>query len=631
MIDIGMKNIVKSYGADKILRKVSFDIQTDERLGLIGINGSGKTTIFKIISGLEPYDEGMLNFRKDVTVGYLHQIPDVFNNYTALEVLREAFKEIFQQKERMERLENEMVQADQNEVEKLMKVYGEIQSQFEQSRGYEIDVKLSKICSGLKINDEIIKRSFKTLSGGEKTTLMLAKILLENPDILLLDEPTNHLDIDSVEWLEEFLKEYKGSVIIVSHDRYFLDSVVTRIIELEDGVINNFAGNYSFYFEERERRFQSQFEIYKDTQKRIKAMKAAAERFRTWGRINTDNNAHMARAKRLEQKIEELKEIEKPSRSRSISLSFNGKRSGNDVVVIKNLLKKFDDKLILKDLDFHLNYREKTAILGRNGSGKSTLFKIIQNKCDFNSGEVKVGPSVKIGYLEQDVSFPMEEKSVLEVFRHHYPMYEGEARNKLAKFRFTRMDVFKKVKDLSGGEKVRLRLCLLMHLEINLLLLDEPTNHLDIDSREMIERTLLEFQGTILFISHDRYFINKIGSNIAELKNGKLKIYPGNYDYYRNRKKGEIPIISKRVKEAKARIKDDHQNGSQRLNRQLRDVEEEILWLERDLDDKEKEMEKFPTNYEKLTEIYNSKELAKVKLKLLYSEWEELSELREER
>jgi len=626
MIDIGLKNIVKSYGADNILRDVSFDLQQDERLGLIGINGSGKTTIFKIIAGIDAQDSGLMNFRKGITVGYLHQIPDVFNSFTALEVLQEAFSEVFQLKERMERLESEMSSAEQQKVEKLMKIYGDLQSQFEQSGGYEIDVNLNKICGGLKINDELKKRNFSTLSGGEKTTLMLGKILLENPDVLLLDEPTNHLDIESVEWLETYLSEYKGSVIVVSHDRYFLDKIVSRIIELEDGKINNFAGNYSYYSEEKERRFQSQFEIYKDVQKRIKAMKAAAERYRIWGRINTDNNAHMARAKRLEQKIEELKEIEKPGKNKNMDLKFNGKRSGNDVIVVKSLEKSFGKKQIFNKADLHLNFRDKLAILGRNGTGKSTLLKIILEQVDPDNGEVKVGSSVKTGYLEQDVSFPLEDKSVLEVFRYHYPMYEGEARNRLARFRFTGTDVFKKVQDLSGGEKVRLRLCLLIQQEINLLLLDEPTNHLDIASREMIEKTLQEFQGTIMFISHDRYFINQVCSSIVELNMGRLKRFGGNYDYYRQMKqREELKASQPEKKEKKVRTK--NVDEYKKIRKQMVKLEEEILWKEQKLKEMEDEMKKFPTDYEKLSEIHEAKCVVKEELKMLYGEWEEFGEL----
>ncbi|MFC1887447.1 ribosomal protection-like ABC-F family protein [Candidatus Cloacimonadota bacterium] len=624
MIDIGLKDIVKSYGADNILRKVSFDLHKDERLGMIGVNGSGKTTIFKIIAGIEVQESGMLHSRNGVTVGYLHQIPDLFNNFTALEVLREAFSSIFQVKERMERLEDEMSQAEQSEVESLMRIYGELQVQFEQSGGYDIDVELEKICSGLKIDDHIRKRSFCTLSGGEKTTLMLGKILLEKPDVLLLDEPTNHLDIESVEWLETYLNEYKGSLIVVSHDRYFLDKIVTRIVELEDGEINNFAGNYSYYNEEKERRFQSQFEIYKDTQKKIKAMKAAAERFRIWGRINTDNNAHMARAKRLEQKIEELKEITRPRKNKSLEISFNGKRSGNDVIVIKDLDKKFGDKIIFNRLDMHLSFKAKAAVLGRNGSGKSTLFKIILDQLKPDDGDVKVGSSVKIGYLEQDVSFPLEEKSVLEMFRYHYPMFEGEARNKLARFRFTGTDVFKRVKDLSGGEKVRLRLCLLIQQELNLLLLDEPTNHLDIASREMIENTLREFGGTILFISHDRYFINRICSSVLHLENGKLKRYGGNYDHYRKMKGREELKASQPEKKKKPR--NVNVDEYRQLRKRLVKLEEEILWKESELKIKEDEMTEYPTDYQKLTEIHEVKCEIKADLKTLYDEWGELSD-----
>ncbi|KQC06398.1 MAG: hypothetical protein APR54_01805 [Candidatus Cloacimonas sp. SDB] len=352
-------------------------------------------------------------------------------------------------------------------------------------------------------------------------------------------------------------------------------------------------------------------------------MKAAAERYRTWGRINPDNSTHMARAKRLEEKIEELKAIAKPQKAQELEISFKGKRSGKDVIVIKDLSKKYADKVIFNRLNMHLGFRDKAAVLGRNGSGKSTLFKMILAQEEPDGGEVKVGSNVKVGYLEQDVSFPLEDKSVLEVFRHHYPMYEGEARNRLARFRFTGTDVFKKVKDLSGGEKVRLRLGLLIQQDINLLLLDEPTNHLDIASREMIEKTLQEFSGTILFISHDRYFINRICSSVLELQNGKLKRYGGNYDHYRQKKgKEELPAsLPEKKKKMRLKTVDDYQV----LRKQISSIEEEVLWKENELRLQEAEMEKYSTDYDELTGIFNRKSELKEELKRMYKKWEELS------
>jgi ATPase subunit of ABC transporter with duplicated ATPase domains len=627
MIEVGMKDIIKSYGADTVLKGVTFDIQTGEKIGLIGSNGCGKTTIFKVIYGIENYEDGFLSKRKDTTIGYLQQVPDMTDEHKTLDVLKKAFSDVFQIQKEMKILEERMNRTSGPKLEKLMKRYGELQESFEHAEGYEIDVKLGKICSGLEISEELQNQNFNTLSGGEKTRVMLGKILLENPDVLLLDEPTNHLDIDSVEWLEEFLKEYEGAALIVSHDRYFLDKVVTKIVELEDGKATKYHGNYSYYVKEKEFRFLAEFENFKNIQKKIKAMKAAAERYRIWGRINTDNNAHMARAKRLEAKIEELQEIRKPKEKRKIGLEFSGShRSGKDVIYVKNLIKSFEKVNILHDLDFFLNFRERVVILGKNGTGKTTFFRILLGEINPDKGEVKIGSRVNIGYLEQEVVFDNEDLSIVDLFRECFPMTEGEARNKLARFMFYRNDVFKRVKDLSGGEKVRLRLCLLMHQDINFLLLDEPTNHLDIESKEMIEEALMEFDGTILFISHDRYFINKITQRVVELENKKFTDFLGNYNYYREKKtaQGNSTALASKNKEKKklsSNGKRSVENEIKRYKNRILEIEEEIAWLEREIVMKEEDMKKYPADFTKLNEIYEAKCDLKNRVDKLYEEW----------
>ncbi|MGF7060548.1 ribosomal protection-like ABC-F family protein [Brassicibacter mesophilus] len=635
MIEIALKDVNKYYGANKVFDNITFEVHTEEKVGLIGRNGTGKTTVLKIIAGIEKHDEGNMSIKKDATIGYLDQIPEYPESCKVIDVLNMAFKEQFEIREKMSELEKEMSSCNTEDLELAMKRYGELQYLFEHMGGYEIDEKLSKICTGLKISEEFKERYFSTLSGGEKTTIMLGRMLLQNPDILLLDEPSNHLDMDSIEWLEEFLKDYKGAVLIISHDRYFLDRVVNKIIEIEDGETSLYLGNYSYYLQEKDRRILEQFEAYKDQQKKIKAMEEAIKRFRDWG-TRSDDPRMFKKAANMQKRIERMDKVARPSTDRpKIQINFSGnERSGKDVIKVVGLRKLFDDKAILDGLDFHVRFAEKVCIVGKNGSGKSTLLKILLNEYAPDSGCVEIGSRVKVGYLEQQVLFEDENLSILDTLKSSFTMTEGNARRILAKFLFFGEDVFKKVKNLSGGEKSRLKLCLLMQKDINLLVLDEPTNHLDIESREMLEEALEQFNGSIVFVSHDRYFINKIAQRLVEINNKKLKEYLGGYDYYREKKLEEKIKMEAMSKKAETKIheikpRQETQKSNKTTNKwkekSILELEDQIEDIETQIKQKNQEMEVMASDYEKLKELFSEKEELQNKLDELMEKWIEMS------
>lgn len=631
MIEIALRNIGKYFGANKVLEDINFEVQSGDRVGILGRNGSGKTTIFKIISKLENHNGGTLSIRKGAAIGYLDQIPEYPENYRVKDVLNEAFKNLLEIKEKLRCLEGEMAGLQGEKLDRIMKEYGELQLEYENKGGYEIEEKISKICTGLKIHEEFRERLFYTLSGGEKTTVMLGKILLLKPDILLLDEPTNHLDIDSVEWLEEFLREYKGTVLIISHDRYFLDAVVENIVEIEYGKSAIYRGNYSYYTDEKERRLNQQLEDYKSQQKKIKAMEEAIKRFKDWGNRG-DNEMMFKKAANMQKRIDKMEKIDRPPVEKpNIELDFSTEtRSGRDVIEVEGLKKKFGDKVILENLNFHVRYGEKVSILGKNGCGKSTLIKILLNEIDKDEGRVRIGSGVTIGYLNQEIEFSDKENTILEVFRDSHPVSEGQARGLLARFLFYADDVFKKVGNLSGGEKVRLRLCQLMYQDINLLVLDEPTNHLDIDARETLERALCEFDGTIVFISHDRYFINKIADRIVEISNKKLINYLGNYDYYKRKRLEKASIIkeksiTRKTKKEKSLEQNIKSEDNKKLNKRIETIEHEIEELENQIQGLDEKLVKYCDDYEELVKIHNEKCYLQQRLDSLLENWVKLN------
>lgn len=624
MIELALNGINKFFGATKVLENITFDVQTGEKVGIVGRNGSGKTTVLKIIDGIESQDEGMLSIRKGATLGYLDQIPSFPQDFTVLKVLESAFDELHKISDEMRMLENNMSGLIEQTLNIAVKKHGELQHIFELEGGYEIEEQMSKVCTGLKINENFKTQLFSTLSGGEKTIVILGKILLQKSEIMLLDEPSNHLDMESIEWLEDYLREYKGTALIVSHDRYFLDRVATKIVEIEDMESTTYIGNYSTYVETKEKNMLLQFEAFKDQQKKIQTMEKTAKDLRDWG-LRADNNKFFRRAVSIEKKLEKLIRIEKPKFDKeNMKLNFSKTdRSGNEVIKIKDLTKSFDNKILLDNANLLVRYGEKTALIGRNGCGKSTLLKLMLNEYETDSGSATLGANIKVGYLPQNVTFENEEHTVLEAFRDNIIIPEGKAREYLAKFMFFGESVFKKVKNLSGGEKSRLKLGMLMYEELNLLILDEPTNHLDIDSMETLEETLKSFEGTIFFISHDRYFINSLCGRIIEIKDKKFINYDGNYDFYRSQraKANQLQLQAKNIKIEKQEKAKTQKPVTKISDFNIKKIELRIEEVENELKSIENLMEEFSLDHEKLNELFERKSSLQLELDKLMEEW----------
>lgn len=526
MIELSIRNLEKYYGATKILEDITFNINTGQKIGVVGVNGSGKTTLFKVICGSEPYENGKLNIRKNARIGYLEQMPEYLENHKVIDILYSAFEDVLDIGDKMVQLENKMKKNNIENLEFLMSKYGDLQEKFEHMDGYNIETNIKVVSTGLKIDDAMKERTFNTLSGGEKTTVLLAKILLQKADILLLDEPSNHLDIESLDWLEDFIKNYEGAVVIISHDRYFMDRVVKKIVEIENGKSTVYPGNYSFYIKEKKIRHTRQMNLYNLQQKKISAIRASIDRLKRWERMGS-NGKYYIKAFSMEKRLAKMPKVEKPvSEMKKINIDFSlNNKEVNDILEIKGLSKSFGEKLLFENLNLKVNYGDKIAIIGKNGAGKSTLAKILIKECAADSGIIEYGEEVKIGYLAQNVTFGSDAETVLEAFRDGLTLSQQKARSALAKFLFTKDDVFKTIGTLSGGERSRLRLCKLMQQDINLLILDEPTNHFDLNSREMIERSLKNFEGTLICISHDRYFINKVTDKIMELNPDGISDY----------------------------------------------------------------------------------------------------------
>ena len=535
MIELSIDNLMKFYGANKIFESISFDIKIGEHIGLIGRNGCGKTSIFKILMGQEEQQAGNISIRKDCKLGYLNQIPEYEADTTVMDVIQMAFEQIYELRTKMDDLEQKMIDLMDQELEKAILKYSRLQESYELGGGYELETKINKITEGLKITEDLKRMLFSSLSGGEKTRVILAKLLLEEPDILLLDEPTNHLYLNTIIWLDSFLKDYKGAALIISHDRFFLDNVVDRIIELNNDRAEEYLGNYSYYVTEKERRFLIAQKEYQNQQKKIDRMEQQIERFRIWGAMR-DSETMYKRAKEIEKRLDKIDVIDRPIlNKRKIRLGHTEiERSGKIVIEAVNLKKSFGERLIFEDAKVKVFYQDRVCIIGENGCGKTTLLKLLLGEIEPDGGTVRLGSQVVIGYLPQQVDFEDENQTVLEYFSRLHNLTYGEARSQLAKVLFFNEDVNKSIKFLSGGEKSRLKLCSLTYEGVNLLILDEPTNHLDIESREVLEQTLLNFSGTLFFVSHDRYFIDKIADKIIEIENLTTKEYNGDFTYYQD-------------------------------------------------------------------------------------------------
>ena len=556
MIEIAMNNAKRNFGFKNVLDGFDLEATTGERIALIGPNGCGKTTIFKIIAGEEKLDSGMVTTRKGASIGLLSQIPPkVSDDYTVRDLLLKDFQKLFEVERKMRECEQKLATASPKDMDYLLSAYGKLQDYFQNMGGYEIDEKVSKICNGFKISDDMLDRAFNTLSGGEKTIVNLASLIISNPDILLLDEPTNHLDIDTLEWFEQFLANYKGTVIISSHDRYFLDKVATKTIFIDKGKADVYHGNYTYYLQESERRALAEFEEYKNQQKQIEAMKNTVKKLREWG-TQGDNPRFFRRAACIEKRLEKMEMLDRPDTKKTLPLDFEVKgRSGKDVLVVDDLGLMAGDKVLLDGAEMSVRYGEKVCVMGKNGTGKSTFIKaLLDPTSDYVcQGEIKLGSQVSIGYIPQEIHFEDDNATILEVSRKSFTGSETQLRASLAKFLFYGENVFKRVGTLSGGEKVRLKLFELIQKKANLLILDEPTNHIDIDTKEMLEEALSEYAGTLLFISHDRYFINQLAERIENIEDCQFVNYLGNYDYYKEQKVKKLTFPSKTNNDSKSR------------------------------------------------------------------------------
>jgi ATPase subunit of ABC transporter with duplicated ATPase domains len=647
MIELGVLNLEKHFGESVLFENISFELKTGERVGLIGANGSGKTTIMKILTEAENATKGEVFRRKGASFGYLNQIPNYGHDVSVIQVIRQAFSGLLSLKDKMLAREKDMTHLSGDELARAVKSYGELSHQFEQEGGYMMDTELAKIMTGLNIDSIMCERLFNQLSGGEQTRVVLAKILLEKPDVLLLDEPSNHLDMTSIEWLEGYLNTYQGAILIISHDRYFLDQVVHRIIELTYDEAIIYHGNYTYFTVEKERRFLIAMKYYEQQQKKIKRVEEQIKRYRIWGEMR-DSDKMFVRAKELEKRLEKMEQLKKPVyEKRKVSLSMAvGERSGKIVYTVKGIKKSFQESEILSDINFELWYKDAMCILGNNGSGKTTLFKIMTGELAMDEGSVKTGSRVNVGYLPQNIEFDDESLTIMEYFQSQHQVSNSDARKELAKALFVKDDVFKCVSVLSGGEKSRLKLCGLMYGKVNVLLLDEPTNHLDIESREVLEENLLNYEGTLLFISHDRYFVDKLASKIGEIQDGSMIVYPGSYAYYKEEKakKAEL-IVTKALKDgevpAKERSLSQKQEDksldscqdtiskdkslSKNAQRLLETIEEDIEKLEEEIQTLEDGLIQIGDNHLKLQGAMEEIDKKKMDLDQLYSKWEQIT------
>ncbi|MBY0123712.1 ribosomal protection-like ABC-F family protein [Bacillus sp. S/N-304-OC-R1] len=622
MIACSVNQIGKMYGGNTVFENISFEIHDRDRIGLVGRNGSGKTTLFRMLAGSELPDSGQIHWKKGTEIGYLAQIPVYSNHITARGVLLSAFSSLTEIEKRMKELEEEMgMEPNPDQLEKLVEKYGDLQDQFILNGGYEMEANIERVANGLNISP-LLEKPFGKLSGGEKTKVGLAFILLKQPDLLLLDEPTNHLDLMAVEWLSGYLKEYSGTIVVVSHDRYFLDEVVNKIYDLEDGEIHCYQTNFTGFVKEKEERLLIEFQAYEEQQKKIKKMKEAIKRLREWAnRANPPNEGLHKRARNMERALERMEKLDRPQLNRKkMGLEIEASdRSGKDVVFMKNVSKSFGDQLLFQSVQMHITYRERVAIVGENGSGKSTLLKLILQELKADHGEVKVGSNVKIGYLSQQVFMEMKDETVIEAFRNEVQVTEGEARHILARFLFYGYQVFQKVSKLSGGERMRLRLAQLMYQEINLLILDEPTNHLDIESREVLEEVLEDFKGTILAVAHDRYFLNRLFDKIYWIERKAVYGFDGNYDWAREKIKNvqDIQLHPKVTEKMKSSppLKEDN------VHRKIDQLEEEIEKVEDRLSELDKQLNQ-ESDLQKMQDLFHDMKQLEVRRNELYKQLE---------
>ncbi len=627
MIDISVSNLVKEFEVGKrILDGLSFQVDQGERVGLLGRNGAGKTTVFRLLTGqLEP-DEGEVMVAPGKGVGLISQIPVYPAGYTVEDVLLTAFDKLHAMEREMSELTARM---EHDPDPALLRRYGVLSAAFEAGGGYDTATGLNKVCSGLEISREMREQLFSSLSGGEKTRVNLARLILEDTDILLLDEPTNHLDLHATEWLEDYLDRYKGTVLAISHDRWFLDRVVRRVIEIQNGKAEFYEGNYSFYVEEKERRYQERLKQYEKEQAKIEQLQEAADKLHLWAFMGADK-LHK-RAFSMEKRIERLRTTDRPAKERRLDIKF-GEREfrGDEVLTIQDLKKSFDGRTLFEHVDLEVVGGERIALLGDNGTGKSTLVKIILGEEEPDSGRLRMGPTVRIGYLPQIIQFSHPERNLVDTMIYDQDCSTQTARNRLAAFNFRGEDVFKPVSALSGGEQSRLRLCMLMDEQINLLILDEPTNHLAVASREWIEAAVEAYEGNLLFVSHDRYFINRFATRIWMLENGRITDFDGTYQQFqaareragtnRDGKAAPSPLPKEEPKPQKKRS-----GGTKELEKQVAAAERAVAKAEERQYELVQKAEEVASNYLELQKVYDEQKALEEEIAALYTNWERLA------
>ena len=636
---LSCKDITKSYGMDIILKKINFNLEEHEKAAVVGVNGAGKTTLFKIITDNLSYDDGQLYIPKNTTIGYLEQNVDIRSEKTIYEEMLSVFESIFELEEKLHSMERKMSSLSDSEYSSFMEQYARFQHEFEESDGYSCKSRINGVLKGLGFTEDEYSQQVCTLSGGQKTRVFLGKLLLMKPDILLLDEPTNHLDIDSIQWLEDFLKSYSGACLIISHDRYFLDRTVSKIIDIENGKSSVYNGNYSFFIKQKDAARAAQLKQYANQQREIRHQEEVIKTLRQFNREKS-----IKRAESREKALERMEKMERPENlPEKMHLRLTPQiQSGNDVVSVEDLSMSFGNNRLFSNVSFEIKRGEKVAIIGPNGIGKSTLFKIILNELKPDFGKVVLGVNVNPGYYDQEHHELDDKNTIFDEIHNAYPnMTNGEIRNVLASFVFTEDDVFKTIGTLSGGEKGRVSLAKIMLSKSNFLILDEPTNHLDMYSKEILEDAINNYDGTVLYISHDRYFIDKTAERTLELSRDGITQYLGNYSYCMEKKaeKARIEELSKensktpiqsasvhsdsktdwlaqKEEQAKARKK---ANDIKKVEDEIEKTEKLIKSLEEKLFDPE-----ISADSGKVKELYEEKVSLEEKLEELYEKWEEI-------
>ncbi|MBQ6852468.1 MAG: ABC-F family ATP-binding cassette domain-containing protein [Oscillospiraceae bacterium] len=620
MIDIQVKNLTKFFViGENLLEDLTFDIHEGECVAVLGRNGCGKTTLFKILTGEMDYDDGEVFVNPHKRLGMISQIPKFPAAYTVEDVLRSAFRDLLGIKRKMEELERQMVL---NTSPAQLREYDDLSNRFQSGGGYEMDVQVDKICNGLGITAEQRAQTFSSLSGGEKTRMNLGRLLLEKTDILLLDEPTNHLDLRSVEWLEGYINSFKGTVLVISHDRYFLDQVADRVIEITDGHAEFYSGNYSFYINEKQARFDLQMKQYEQEQAKLRQLGYTLERMKGWG-IN--NRTLYRRAMSIQHRMERIEKTKRPTKEKTMNAAFGEKDFSGDVVFkLKNVTKSFGERTLFSNVELTVEGGERIALLGDNGTGKSTFIKCLlgEENCQ---GKIQFGPTVKWGYLPQIIHFEHPERSLYDTMLYEKNCTPQAARDRLGAFLFQGEDVFKSVGNLSGGEQSRMRLCMLMDEKINLLILDEPTNHLDIASREWVEAAIEEFEGVLLFVSHDRYFIEKFAERIWHLEDETIRDFKCGYTKYRSILEHEAAAQPAAIPEVKLK-KDKPKGGTKETDKLIRRLEREISKQEDILAQYDVKIEAAAMDYQELSRLLSEKEEAETLLLDLMEQWESAQE-----